>query len=59
MEGGIDLQSLQEARTRRKSNEHDDGIFVRADAGYNKNGFESVESIAREERGDLEQVFGR
>ena len=59
VEGGIDLQSLQEARTRRKSNEHDDGIFVRADAGYNKNGFESVESIAREERGDLEQVFGR
>lgn len=59
MEDIIDLQSLQEARTRRKSNEHDDGISVRADAGYNKNGFESEESISREEKGDLEQGFGR
>lgn len=39
--------------------EHDDGLIVRGDAGYDKNGFESAESIAREERGDLERGLGR
>lgn len=29
VEDGIDLQSLQEARTRRRSSEHDHGIVVR------------------------------
>lgn len=59
VEDGIDLQSLQEARARRRSSEHDDGIVVRDNEGYNKNGFESVETIAREERGNLDNGFGR
>lgn len=58
-EGGIDLQSLPDVRTRRRGSEHDDELIVSGDAGYNKNGFESVESIAREERGDLERGLGR
>lgn len=58
-EGGIDLQSLPETRTRRGVSEHDDGLIVRGDAGYDKSGFESAESIAREERGDLERGLGR
>lgn len=59
VEDGIDLQSLQEARARRRSSEHDDGIVVRDNEGYNKSGFESVETIAREERGNLDNGFGR
>lgn len=67
VEDGIDLQSLQEARARRRNSEHDDGIVVRGgNEGYNKNGFESVESITtsttttREERGNLDNNgFGR
>ena len=54
-EGRIDLQSLPEARMRRGVSEPHDRLIVRGDTGYDKNGFESVESIAREERGDLER----
>lgn len=62
VEDGIDLQSLQEGRTRRRrssSSEHNDRIAAKGEEGYNKTGFESVESVAREERGDLENGFGR
>lgn len=58
-EDGIDLQSLPGARTRRRSSEHDEGLVVRGDAGYIRDGFESVESIAREQRGDFERGLGR
>lgn len=58
-EGRIDLQSLPEARTRRGVSEHDDGLIVRDDTGYDKNGFEPVKYIAREERRNLERRLGR
>lgn len=59
LEDGIDLQSLPEARTRRRSSEPDDRIVVTGDEGYNQNRFESAESITREERRGLEIGLGR